>query len=119
MLIGGVIDDQLDHHLHAALVGGIKKAAEVVERAVAGMDVDVIGDVVAVVPQRRREKRQQPEAGDAEILQIVELCDQPGKIADAVVVAVAEGLDMQLIDDRVLVPERIGRAAGQFRRRWS
>ena len=66
------------------------------------MDVRVIGDVVAVVAQRRRKKRKQPQAGDAEVLQIIELLNQARKIADAVVIAVGEGADVQLIDDRVL-----------------
>ena len=111
MLIGGVIDDQLDHHLQSAVVRRVEKALKILERAVAGVDAHVIGDVVAVVAQRRREKRQQPQAGDAQVLQIIELLHQPGKIADAVVVAVDERLDVQLVNDRVLVPERIGDAA--------
>ena len=31
MLIAGVVDDQLDHHLHVALVRGIEKLLEVVQ----------------------------------------------------------------------------------------
>ena len=73
MLVGGVVDDQLDHHLHAALVGGVEELLEVVDGAVGRVDVDVVGDVVAVVAQRRGEERQQPEAGDAEVLQVVQL----------------------------------------------
>ena len=53
MLVGGVIDDQLDHHLQAAIVRRVKKALKVVERSVAGMDARVVGDVVAIVAQRR------------------------------------------------------------------
>ena len=81
---------------------------EVVQRAVARMDVLVVGDVVAVVAQRRRVERQQPERVDAELLQVVELLGQAGEVADAVVVAVEEGADVRLVDDGVLVPERIG-----------
>ena len=44
---------------------------------------------------------------DAELLDVVELLDQAAKVADAVVVAVEERLDVQLVDDGVLVPERI------------
>ena len=73
MLIGGVVDDQLDHHLHVPLVRGVEEGLEIVQRSVRRIDVDVVGDVVAVVAQRRRKEGQQPEAGDAEVLQIVEL----------------------------------------------
>ena len=81
--------------------------AEVVERPVVGVDAAVVGDVVAVVLERRREERQEPQAVDAEVLQVVELLDEPAQIADAVAVRVVERLDVRLVDDGVLVPERI------------
>ena len=87
MLIGGVVDDELDHDLHAALVGGVEELLEVVEGAVAGIDVDVVGDVVAVVAQGRGEEGKQPEAGDAEVLEVVEFGEEAGEVADAVGVA--------------------------------
>ncbi len=89
---------------------------EVVERAVDRVDVVVVGDVVAVVPQRRRIEGQQPDRGDAEVLQVVELAGQPVEIADAVAVAVGEGADVDLVNDRVLVPRR-DRPDGLARRR--
>src|SRR5690606_9175605 len=100
--------------LQSALVRGGQKGVEVLHRAVVGVHVEVVGDVVAVVAQRRREKRQEPDAGDAEILDVIEPLEQAGEVPDAVVVAVEEGLDVRLVDDRVLVPERIGHAAGTF-----
>ncbi len=72
MLIAGVIDDQLDHHLHVALVRRIEEALEVAQRAVGGIHIDIVCNVVAVIAQRRREEGQQPDAGDAEVLQIIE-----------------------------------------------
>ena len=112
MLVGGVVDDQLDHHLHVAGVGCVEELLEVVDGAVGGVDVDVVGDVVAVVAQGRGEEGQEPEAGDAEVLQVVELGDQALEVADAVGVGVGEGADVKLVDDRVFVPERVGGAAG-------
>ena len=82
-----------------------RKRLEIGERAVARIDGRVIGDVVAVVAQRRRIERQQPEDVDAEVLQIVELPRQTLKIADAVAVAVEERPDVRLVDDPVFVPE--------------
>ena len=79
MLIAGVVDDQLDHDLHVALVGGVEELLEVVEGSVGGVDVDVVGDVVAVVAQGRGEEGQEPEAGDAEVLEVVEADMSPGK----------------------------------------
>jgi hypothetical protein len=56
---------------------------------------------------KRRKSFIVPKSGliDAEILQIIQLFDQPAEIADAVVVAVRKGLDVQLVDNRVLVPK--------------
>ncbi len=107
MLIGGVIEHQLGDHAQAAPVRFAQENFEIFERAVVRMNLGVARDVVTVVPQRRRIERQKPERRDAEIVQIVELFREPFEIADAVGVAVGERADMQLINDRVLVPERI------------
>ena len=80
---------------------------EVTHRAVGGADPGVIGDVVAVVLQGRGIEGEEPEDGDPEVLEIVELLGQPRKVADPVSVAVVKGADVDLIDDRVFVPEGI------------
>jgi hypothetical protein len=72
-----------------------------------GIDRAVVGDVVAVVAAGRRIERQQPQRGDAELLQVAELFGQSCEIADAVIVAVGKGLDVQLIDDGILVPKLV------------
>jgi hypothetical protein len=74
MLIGGVVDDELGDDPDASPMRLADEPFEVVERAVARMDVLVIRDVVSVVPQRGGIERQQPEAVDAEALKIVERC---------------------------------------------
>ena len=107
VLVGGVIDDELGDDPQAAPLGLDDEAPEILHGAEIGIDRAVVGDVVAVVAAGRGIERQQPQRGDAEILQIVELLGQPGEIADAVIVAVGEGLDVKLIDDGVLVPELV------------
>src|SRR5947207_1001952 len=107
VLVGGVVDHQLGDDTQLAAMRLAHKGFEVAHAAIGGMDVLVIGDVVAVVAQGRGIERQQPQRGDPEILQVVELARQPLEIADPVIVGVEERLDVQLIDDRVLVPERI------------
>src|SRR5262249_51878546 len=72
-----------------------------------GMDGAVVADVVAVVEARRGIERQQPNGVDAEIGDIVELRNQPRKVADPVVVGIEERLHVYLIDQRVFVPERV------------
>ena len=104
MLVRGVVDHQLGDDLEVALVGLAQEDLEVLERAVRRVHVVVVGDVVAVVPERAGIERQQPHRGHAQVLQVVELFGQPGEVADAVRVAVPERPDVQLIDDRVAVP---------------
>ena len=59
---------------------------EIAARSIERVDIPVVGDVVAVVAQRRRVERQQPDRVDAEVLDVVELVGQPAEVADAVVV---------------------------------
>ncbi len=73
------------------------------------MDVGVVGDVVAVIAQRRGTKRQQPYRGDPEVLKVVELLRQSAEVADAIRVAVKKGAHVNFIDDRVFVPGQVGR----------
>ena len=107
MLIRGVIQDHFDDDPDAPLVGRVEKLPEILQCSVAGMDGVVIGDVVAVVAQRRGEEGHEPNRVDPQFLKVVELCFKPLEIADAISVAVMESADVDLIDERVLVPEHI------------
>src|SRR5262245_49240651 len=71
------------------------------------MNRRVVGNVVAIVLQGRRIERKKPYRRDAEILKVVEFGGESCKIADPVVVTVVKRADVQLVNDRVLVPERI------------
>ncbi len=107
VLIRRVIEDQLDDHAQPEGVRVLEELGEVLQRAVAGMDARVVRDVVPVVAERRRVHRLQPQAVDAERGEVFELAGQAAEVADAVGVAVGKRLDVQLIEDRVLVPERV------------
>ena len=103
-----MIDHQFRDDAQIALVRRIKKCAEIIERAEVRIDVEIIGDVVAVITERRRIKRQQPDSRNAELLEIIELFDQATEVTHPIAVAVTKRLNVQLVDDRVLVPKRIG-----------
>ena len=107
MLIRGVIDDQLGDDAQAALVGGLHEVPEILHRPVGGIDVAVIGDVVAVVAQGRGIERHDPERRDAEIADVIEFLGQALEIADPVIRRIEERLDVNLVDDGVTVPLRI------------
>ena len=105
MLVGGVIDDEIDDDANAALLAAMGELDEVAERAVARIDAVIVRDVVAIVLAGRGLKRHQPDRGDAEPVKIIEPAQQALEIADAVAVGVHIGADRQAIDDTVLVPE--------------
>src|SRR6185437_526780 len=114
MLIGGVIYNQFDDYLQTAVVSGRQKGLEIRDRAIHRMNAGVIGNVVAIVLQRRREKRQQPQTSDAEILKIIKLLKEPGKIADSIRIAIFKCTDVELVNDGIFVPKRVLRAAAML-----
>ena len=99
-------------------MGLLQERPEVAQRPVGRVDLAVVGDVVAVVAQRRGIEGQQPQRGDPELLEVVELVDQAAEVADAVAVAVVERPHVELVDDRVLVPVRLAPTATAPARGW-
>ena len=78
-----------------------------------GVDGEEVADVVAAVAHGRRVVRQQPQAVDAEPLEIVELGPQAGQVADAVVVGVEEAPGEHLVEHGPAVPVGRALAAGR------
>ena len=107
MVGGGVVHHEVGDHAHPALVRLLDELAEVLDRPVVRVEREEVRDVVAAVAQRRLVHRQQPEAVDAEPLEVVELVDQAAEVAGAVVVAVEEATDVDLVEDGPLEPQRI------------
>ena len=111
MPVRGVLRHQIQDHADAARSGAGHKSQEVVEGAVSRIDLQVIGDVIAVVAVGRGMEGQQPDAGHAQPGEVVQLVRQPREIADPVAVAVAKAFHVHAIDDRVLPPlARLGHA---------
>src|SRR3979409_761495 len=86
-----MIDDELGDDPQAAPLGFDDEAAEILHGPEIGIDSAEDGVVKAVIPARRGIEWQQPQRGNAEVLQIAELFGQPCEIADAVIVAVGKG----------------------------
>ena len=105
MLVGSVIDNEVDDYADAALLAAMGELDKIAERAVARIDAVVIGDVVAVILARRRLKRHQPDRADAKTVQIVKPAQQSLEIADAVSIGIHIGADGKTIEDAILVPE--------------
>jgi hypothetical protein len=104
MPVARVVRDQVEQDADPAPPGLGDEEVDVVQRAEVRMDARVIRDVVAPVLVRRREGRVEPDPVDAEPLEIVELVDQPEKVAVAVPVRVGEAAWIDLVEDAVLPP---------------
>ncbi len=107
VLVGRVVGDELVDDPDASPVGLADHLVGVAQRAVHRIDVVVVGDVISVVAHGRRVEGQQPDRVDAEVLQVRELLEQAAEVAASVRVAVHERAHVELIDERVLVPERV------------
>ena len=115
MLVRRVVHDEVRDHPEPAAVRLGDEGLEVRHLAVERGDLVEVGDVVAVVPERGRKERKEPQAVDAQILDVVQAGGEAREVADAVVVRVLERLDVHLVEDGVLVPEVIH--GGVLRRR--
>ena len=118
MLVGRVVDHEVGDDPDAARVRGLGQRLEVGDGADRGVDLAKIGDVVAVVLQGRGVDGHQPEAVDAQLLEVVELRRQADQVAVAVAVGVVETPDVDLVEDGVLVPEAFGSRHGESTWSW-
>src|SRR5579871_584533 len=104
MSIGRVIGYVIQYDADITLVGGCYQRVEVRQRTEERLDVRVLGNVVTEVRHRRRENGRDPDAVDAEPLQILEAAGDTRQVAGAVAVAVHKGAWVNLIDESTLPP---------------
>ena len=104
VLVARMIDNQIHNELHAALVKPLQNGPERLHAAIFRRNVRVIRNIIAAVRTGRRIERREPDAVDAELLQIIQLFQYPPQIADPVAVAVAEAPGPDLIKNLVLIP---------------
>ena len=110
MLLRRVVHHHLGDHPQVPPVCFAKERPEVSHRPVGGMDRLVRGDVVAVVAERRRVEREQPDGRRAQVSDVIQSPNETGQVADTVRVAVLVRPHMELVDDGVLVPVGGGRS---------
>ena len=107
MLVAGVVDDEVHDQAHAATVQSLDEGVEVGQGSEEGVDVLVVGDVVAVVVLRGAVDGAEPHDVDAQLVEVVEAGGDAGDVADAVAVGVGEGAGVDLVDDGAAPPVRI------------
>jgi hypothetical protein len=71
----------------------------------------MVGNAIAIVFKGGWDGGQQPQASDHKVPKVIQRLDQFRKITNTVAIAVFESADVQLVDDCILVPERISGAA--------
>ncbi len=71
------------------------------------MDRAVVGDVVTVIAKGRRKERHQPDRVNTEILQVIQFLGETSEVPNPIPIAVVKSPDMDLVDDCVLVPQRV------------
>ena len=124
--VGGVVGDDVEEDLHAAVVGEVDEGLELLVGAQVGVDLREVGDPVAVVAGRLGprltldglvlERRCHPDRRRAEALDVVQALDQTlqvaavveGLIRRVVPVVAAGALDEAGVVRRVAVLEPVG-----------
>ena len=107
VLVAGVVHHEVGDDADAAGVRLRDELGELRQRAELGQHRLVVGDVVPAVTERGGVEGRQPQAVDAEPLQVVEALDQPGEVAGTDPLRVAEGAHQHLVEDRLLEPLRV------------
>ncbi len=107
VLVAGVVDDEVHDQAHAAAVQSLDEGVEVGQGSEEGVDVLVVGDVVAVVVLRGAVDGAEPHDVDAQLVEVVQAAGQAGDVTDPVAVGVGEGAGIDLVDDGAAPPVRI------------
>ncbi len=102
--VAGMIGHQVHQDPQSQPVCAVDQGVEVVESAETGVDVAVVGDVVAPVGHGRRVERSDPDEVDAQVCQVVETAVDPNQVTDAVTVRVGERSEVHLIAHRAVPP---------------
>ncbi len=104
MLIRGVIDHQVHDDLDVPLSRLRDELIHILHGAKLGVDPGVIADVIAVIRVGRRIDGAEPDNAHSQVLQLIQVGDDPLQIADAIAVTVLEAAGPDLIDYPLLPP---------------
>ena len=104
VLVGGMVDHEVEDEPHAARVHLGDELLRVRHRAKLRHDGAIIAHIVAVVVVWRIEDGRKPKRGHAQLVQIVEFFDDTAQVANSVVVSVFKRTRIDLVDNRFLPP---------------
>jgi hypothetical protein len=104
VLVGRVVHHEISDDPDPSAMGLVEEHVDVVDRARLRQHGVEVADVVAPVTQGRPIEGQQPQAVDAEPLEVVEPLLHPPEVAETVAVGVGETPHRHLVEDGTLVP---------------
>jgi hypothetical protein len=107
VLVAGVVGDEVEQHLHPALARARDQRVEIVDRPQLGVHAAVVADVEAPVGVRRRERRVQPQAVDAQPGEVIQALGDPAEVAHSVAGRVGERARVALVEDAVAPPHPV------------
>src|SRR5258708_34585276 len=100
-----MVQHQVGDDFNAAPVSAIQKILEIAQCAVIRVNSVIIGDIVAIIFEWGWVGGHNPQAVDAQLLEVIELARQALNISVAIGIAVKKGAYVHLIEDRIFVPE--------------
>jgi hypothetical protein len=106
VLVAGVVGHQVDEDADPQLVRPGDELVGVGERPEQGVDVAVVGHVVAGVGHRGDVEGAEPDRVHPQVGQVGQPGGDPGQVADPVAVGVGEAARVDLVDHRVPPPGR-------------
>ena len=110
VLIRGVIDHQIHDDFQTQAVGSAEQFIHVIESAEHGVDVLVVGNVVAVIVLGRYVHGAQPNYVNAKFCHIGQALGDSLDITDSVAVCVLKGARINLVDHSVRPPRGLRRS---------
>ena len=114
VLVAGVVRNDVEHNSQTEFVRAINQPLHCHQVAEDGLDVDIVGNVVAVICHGRRVARRDPDDVDAQPGEVVQALGDPGQIADSVSGAVSERADINLVTHGIVEPGQLLCFGGRF-----
>ena len=119
MFVGCVVHDEIDQYAKPPFSRFMDKSPKFVECPKPRIHAEIVGDVIAVVAIGRGKKRQEPEAGHAEIGHIVQTAHQARgnrRFHRYWNLEMSQCRHVETIENSVLVPESLVTLVHSFRR---
>ena len=103
-LVGGVVQHLIHNDPDAHAVSLVQQHLEILQGAVIGVDIVIVGHIVAIIHHRGFVDGGKPDTIHTQLLQLGKLGHNALQITDAIAVAVAKTLAVDLVDNRFLPP---------------